>query len=66
MKFVAARPFADPEVATRKLLEIANSVDPAQDGRTIVTTCRGYYVIEVRSSFSVSHAAPCLCAPAHS
>jgi hypothetical protein len=36
MKFVAARPFADPEVAARKLLEIANSVEPLQDGRIFI------------------------------
>jgi hypothetical protein len=32
MKFVAARPFADPEAAARKLMEIGNSVEPVQDG----------------------------------
>jgi hypothetical protein len=33
MRFIAARPFADPEAAARKLMEIANSVEPVQDGR---------------------------------
>jgi hypothetical protein len=33
MKFVANRAFADPEAAARKLLEIANTVEPVQDGR---------------------------------
>jgi hypothetical protein len=33
MKFKADRPFSDPEIAARKLLEIANSVEPVQDGR---------------------------------
>ena len=33
MKFVAPRTFSDPEVAARKLMEIANSVEPVQDGR---------------------------------
>jgi hypothetical protein len=33
MKFVEPRPFADPEAAARKLIEIANSVEPVQDGR---------------------------------
>jgi hypothetical protein len=33
MKFTADRPFADPERAARKILEIANSVEPVQDGR---------------------------------
>jgi hypothetical protein len=28
MGFVAPRPFADPEAAARKLMEIANSVEP--------------------------------------
>jgi hypothetical protein len=32
MKFVADRPFADPGAA-RKLLELANAVEPVQDGR---------------------------------
>ena len=33
MQFVDKRPYADPEAAARKLLEIANSVEAIQDGR---------------------------------
>jgi hypothetical protein len=33
MKFTADRPFADPENAARKILEIAKAVEPVQDGR---------------------------------
>jgi hypothetical protein len=33
MKFAAERPYADPEKAARKLIEIANSVEAVQDGR---------------------------------
>jgi hypothetical protein len=33
MKFVNQRPYADPEVAARKLLEIANATEAVQDGR---------------------------------
>ncbi|WP_024511674.1 hypothetical protein [Bradyrhizobium sp. ARR65] len=33
MKFLVDRPFADPDAAARKLLEIANSVEAVQDGR---------------------------------
>ena len=33
MKYAAARPYADPEKAARKLLELANAVEPVQDGR---------------------------------
>jgi hypothetical protein len=33
MKFAADRPYADPEKAARKILEIASSVEAVQDGR---------------------------------
>jgi hypothetical protein len=33
MKFAAARPYADPEKAARKLIEIANTVEAVRDGR---------------------------------
>jgi hypothetical protein len=33
MKSVEPRPFADPEVAARKIVEIANTIEPVQDGR---------------------------------
>jgi hypothetical protein len=33
MKLVEQRPFADPDVAARKLLELAHAVEPIQDGR---------------------------------
>jgi hypothetical protein len=33
IKLVQPRPFSDPEAAARKLMEIANSIEPVQDGR---------------------------------
>jgi hypothetical protein len=33
MKHATDRPYADPEQAARKLIEIANSVEAVQDGR---------------------------------
>ena len=33
MKYANARPYSDPEVAARKLLEIANATEAIQDGR---------------------------------
>jgi hypothetical protein len=36
MKFVGDRPFSDPEVAARKLVEIANAVDAVPDARIYV------------------------------
>ncbi|WP_439375376.1 hypothetical protein [Bradyrhizobium sp. DASA03120] len=32
-KFAPSRPFADPEAAARKLIELAKSIEPVQDGR---------------------------------
>jgi hypothetical protein len=36
MKFVEPNPFTDPDATARKLLEIANATEPAQDGRIYV------------------------------
>ena len=33
MKFVTNRPYADPEKASRKLVEIANAAEAVQNGR---------------------------------
>jgi hypothetical protein len=34
MKYSEARPYADPEKAARRIVEIASTVEPVQDGRT--------------------------------
>jgi hypothetical protein len=44
MKFVAPRPFADPEAAARKLMEIANAVESAQDGRIFIELTNGPFL----------------------
>ena len=36
MKLTADRPFANPEKAARKLVEIANSIEAVQDGRIYI------------------------------
>jgi hypothetical protein len=36
MKFVEPSAFADPDVAARKLVEIANVVEAVQDGRLFI------------------------------
>lgn len=36
MKLTAERPFANPETAARKLLMIANGIEPVQDGRIFI------------------------------
>jgi len=36
MRFVEPRPFADPDVAARKLVEIASTIEPVQNGRIYI------------------------------
>jgi hypothetical protein len=50
MKFVKPRPYADPETAARKLLEIANSVEPVQDGRIHIEKINWPFVSEFKGS----------------
>jgi hypothetical protein len=33
MKYAEDRPYADPETAARRLLELAHTIEPVQDGR---------------------------------
>jgi hypothetical protein len=36
LKFVEPRPFADPDVAACKLVEIASTIEPVQNGRIYI------------------------------
>lgn len=46
MKFATTRPFADPEVAARKLLEIANVTEAVQDGRIHIEKLNGAFLFK--------------------
>jgi hypothetical protein len=46
MKHVTARPFADPAVAARKLLEIANATEAVQDGRIYIETINDQFLFK--------------------
>jgi hypothetical protein len=46
VKFAADRPYADPEAAARKLIEIANSVEAVQDGRIHIEILNGPMLFE--------------------
>jgi hypothetical protein len=46
MKFAENRPYADPEAAMRKLLEIASTVEPIQDGRIHIEKINGPFLFE--------------------
>ena len=41
MKFATDRPYSDPEKAARKIVEIANSVEPGQEGRIYIELING-------------------------
>jgi hypothetical protein len=44
MKFVEPSPFTDPDVAARKLVEIANAVEAVQDGRIYIELVNGPFL----------------------
>jgi hypothetical protein len=50
MKFVADRPFADPEAAARKLMELANAVEPVQDGRIHIEKINGPFIYQLKGT----------------
>ena len=49
-KFVGARPYAEPKAAARKLMEIANAVEPVQDGRIFIELINGPFLYEHKGS----------------
>ena len=48
MKFIDPRPFADPDVAARKLVELANAFEPVQDGRIYVEKINGPFLYQLK------------------
>jgi hypothetical protein len=50
MNFAADRPYGDPEKAARKLIEIANSVEAAQDGRIFIELINWPFLSEHKGS----------------
>jgi hypothetical protein len=50
MKFVNARPFADREVAARKIMELANAVETAQDGRIHIEKINGPMLFQLKAT----------------
>jgi len=46
MKFAIDRPFADPEKAARRIVEIASTVEPAQDGRIHIELINGPFLFK--------------------
>ena len=50
MKFVADRPFADAAAAARKLMELANAVEPVQDGRIYIEKINWPFLFELKGT----------------
>ena len=46
MKFVNARPYADPDTAARKIVEIANALEPCMVGHLLVERINGPFLYE--------------------
>ena len=44
MKFATDRPFADPDQAARKLVEIANASEAVQEGRIYIELINGAFL----------------------
>jgi hypothetical protein len=50
MKFVTDRPFADPDAAARKLLELANAFEPVHDGRIYIEKINGPFLYQLKGT----------------
>lgn len=50
MKFASDRPYADPEKAALRIVEIASSIEPVQDGRIHVERVNGPFLFRDRGS----------------
>ncbi|WP_426615353.1 hypothetical protein [Bradyrhizobium sp. McL0616] len=61
MKLATDRPFADPEKAARKLLEIANETEAVQDGRIYIERINGPFLFTHGGSAAEYGAGLALC-----
>ena len=50
MKFKETRPYADPEVAARKIVELANGLEPYMDARLLVERINGPFLYEFKGT----------------
>ena len=50
MKLTTDRPYANPEAAARKLVEIANSVEAVQEGRIHIEKINGPFLYQHKGS----------------
>ena len=50
MKFVNDRPFADPDGAARKLMELAHAFEPEQDGRIYIEKINEPFLYQLKGT----------------
>lgn len=50
MKLVTERPFADPDAAARRLVQLASSIEPVQDGRIHIEKINYPFVYTLKGS----------------
>ena len=50
MKYATDREYADPEKAARRLIEIASTVEPVQDGRIYIELINGPFLFQDKGS----------------
>jgi hypothetical protein len=50
MKYSETRPYADPEKAARRIVEIASTVEPVQDGRIHIELINGPFLFKDKGS----------------
>jgi hypothetical protein len=50
MKFIAPRPFANPDAAARKLMGLANAFEPVQDGRIYIEKINAPFLFELKGT----------------
>ncbi|WP_426611215.1 hypothetical protein [Bradyrhizobium sp. McL0616] len=50
MKLTNDRPYADPEAAARKLIEIAKSIEAVQDGRVYIEKINAPFLFTLKAS----------------
>ena len=49
MKYFEPRPYADPEKAARRVVEIASTIEPVQDGRIYIELINGPFLFAIRA-----------------
>ena len=50
VKFAEPRPFADPDAAARKIIELANAFETVQDGRIYIEKINGPMLFQLKAS----------------